>query len=117
MDTHDRNGDNAIDYKEFIAAYKAQKITAKLRDKLRRYKANLHGTFDAMDTNRDGKLSKAEFRSGLEKLKLARDLSASEMDELMQAVDSDGDGHIDFNECGLQIASFIRCLRQSQLFV
>ena len=98
MDTHDRNGDNAIDYKEFIAAYKAQKIMAKLRDKLRRYKANLHGTFDAMDTNRDGRLSGSEFRRGLEKLKIAKDLSPVEMDELMQAIDSDGDGHIDFNE-------------------
>ena len=103
MDTHDRNGDNAIDYKEFIAAYKAQKITAKLRDKgqaaaLQLYKANLHGTFDAMDTNRDGRLSGSEFRRGLEKLKIAKDLSPVEMDELMQAIDSDGDGHIDFNE-------------------
>jgi Ca2+-binding EF-hand superfamily protein len=97
MTTVDQNGDNAIDVKEFIVAFKCEAITSKLRDKLRRHRADLHRTFDAMDSNRDGVLSRSEFRRGLETLKITN-LSSNEMDELMHMVDADGDDHIDFNE-------------------
>ena len=83
MEVFDRNGDNAIDLREFLKMFRSEQITRKLRDKLQRNSADLHRVFDAMDENGDGVLSAKEFRSGLEALGVTKRMSRDETDDLM----------------------------------
>ena len=53
-------------------------------------KANIREIFDAMDTNHDGVIDRAEFRVGLEELGLIKEVSSAELDEIMAFVDADG---------------------------
>merc|ERR1711871_411134 len=98
----DVNGDNSINYDEFRNAFRTTAITRKLADKMMRAvesgKANIRQVFDAMDTNGDGVLNRAEFKAGLEELGLIKEVSAGELDELMAFVDVDGDDHVDLEE-------------------
>ena len=86
--------DNSINYDEFRNAFRTVAITRKLADKMMRAvqsgKANIRQVFDAMDTNGDGVLNRAEFKAGLEELGLIKEVSAGELDELMAFVDVDG---------------------------
>ena len=86
MEVFDRNGDNAIDLREFLKMFRSEQITRKLRDKLQRNSADLHRVFDAMDENGDGVLSAKEFRSGLEALGVTKRMSRDETDDLMVRV-------------------------------
>jgi uncharacterized protein (DUF2141 family) len=86
--------DNSINYEEFRNAFRTGAITKKLADKMMRAvesgKANIREIFDAMDTNGDGVLERAEFRAGLEELGLIKEVSTGELDEIMAFVDADG---------------------------
>lgn len=54
--------------------------------------------FHRMDTNRDGKLSAAEFLQGVRTLKLRCDLSEAELQKIFDFFDDDHDGTIDYEE-------------------
>lgn len=86
--------DNSINYEEFRNAFRTAAITRKLADKMMRAvasgKADIRQVFDEMDRNRDGILNRAEFKDGLERLGLIRDVTPGEMEELMAFVDTDG---------------------------
>lgn len=56
----------------------------------------LREAFEALDTNGDGQLSLAELKDGLGKTGLLR--SNSDLERIMDGVDSDGSGHIDYTE-------------------
>ncbi len=86
--------DNQINYEEFRNSFRTIAITKKLADKMMRAvesgKANIREIFDAMDTNHDGVLDRAEFRGGLEELGLIKEVSPAELDAIMAFVDADG---------------------------
>lgn len=92
----DRDNSNSISIDEFINTFKAEQIVRKFRDKLRG--ADPHRVFDAMDSNRDGVLSRAEFVQALRELNVTRGMDESDVDDLMALVDIDGDDAINFVE-------------------
>ena len=58
---------------------------------------NIRKLFDKFDTNDDGTIDSQELKSGLLSLKLA-DLPPSQIDRLVEEIDADGNGVIDFDE-------------------
>ena len=92
----DRNNDNSIDVYEFLNSFRAEQIIRKFRDKLRGQ--DVHGVFDAMDTNQNGVLSGLEFAQGLEQLGITKGLKPNEIDDIMDLIDMDGNNAIDFQE-------------------
>ena len=100
----DRDGNQRINYFEFIEALRAatdartlaEDVTEELRRDLRHHRDSLQNAFDAMDINKDGLLTMDEFRRGLR----GRGISLTETDIklLMRIIDADGDGVIDYVE-------------------
>ncbi|XP_062102042.1 calcium-binding protein CML24-like [Humulus lupulus] len=56
----------------------------------------LRWAFEKFDTNKDGRISRQEYKSALRVLD--REMTDSEIAKAFQALDSDGDGSIDFKE-------------------
>jgi len=56
----------------------------------------LRATFEAFDSNHDGQLSVGELKEGLANSGLLR--SNTDLEQIMENVDSDGSGHIDYTE-------------------
>ncbi len=96
MAVMDRDRSNSISIDEFINTFKAEQIVRKFKEKLRG--EDPHRVFDAIDTNKDGVLSRAEFVRALQDLKVTRGMDSSQIDHLMDLVDMDGDDAIDFVE-------------------
>eukprot|EP01048_Picozoa_sp_COSAG05_P008399 COSAG05_NODE_638_length_8163_cov_16.318452_6_plen_289_part_00 len=100
----DRNGDDRINYREFIAAFSradaardlAEDVTEELRAKLQLHRENLFTAFARMDSNKDGVLTMSEFQRGLRQRGIQ--LTGAEMKALMRVVDQDGDGSVDYGE-------------------
>ena len=100
----DTNEDDRVDYGEFVSAIRrtdaarkfAREVTGKLRRSIRENREGLYSAFDEMDENGDGVLSVEEFQRGLRKHGI--DLASSEMQELMQVLDQDGDATLDWRE-------------------
>jgi Ca2+-binding EF-hand superfamily protein len=104
----DKNGDGEIQYREFCDIFEAfdraesttKDVLFNLRSQLRTYSNQsddeLRRVFRGFDVNRDGKLSRTEFQSGLRSLKI--ELDSEQMDDIMRVIDADGDGEIDLDE-------------------
>jgi len=60
-------------------------------------KEELQKTFNALDENGDGKLSRAELIQGYTKTFNDPEIAAKEVDRIMKAVDVDGSGFIDYS--------------------
>ncbi len=56
----------------------------------------LKARFDALDSNQDGTLSREELRGLFDGL--SEGVSEAQLDQLLQSVDLNGDGKVDFNE-------------------
>lgn len=56
------------------------------------------------DMNGDGEISTAEMREAIAAL-LGEQLKAQEVDEILQDVDLNGDGHVDFDEFVMMLSS------------
>lgn len=77
--------------------------------------------FQTFDRNRDGRLSRREFREAIESLKLG--INTAEIEMLVQEADSSRDGNIDFTEFSefvnprgsivIQFSRLIRYLRKT----
>ena len=104
MEELDRDGDDRVDYDEFVAAVQrtadarrlAREVSEMLRSDIRSHKDDLMLVFDEFDTNGDGVLSTKEFQRGLKRRGIS--VRSDEMEKLMQVVDTDGNSLIDYRE-------------------
>jgi calcium-dependent protein kinase len=85
----DSDGSGIIDYTEFLAAT--------LEKKQYQQEDVCWAAFRVFDKNGDGKISKQELEAVLNSDEV-KDAAAQSMAELIKAVDTDGDGEIDFQE-------------------
>lgn len=100
----DDNGDNEIDFNEFLVLMKSR-IGEKDPDK------ELRDAFNVFDSDGSGSIDRKELKRLMKKLGQA--LSDAELDAMMDEVDTDGDGEISFAEFKAMMVCFfsnkIRC--------
>jgi calmodulin len=89
ISTVDDNGDNEIDFPEFMILMKSR-IGEKDPEK------ELRDAFRVFDTDNSGSIDKKELKRLMKKLGQA--LSEAELDAMMDEVDTNGDGQISFEE-------------------
>ena len=89
ISTVDDNGDNEIDFEEFMILMKSR-IGEKDPEK------ELRDAFRVFDTDNSGSIDKKELKRLMKKLGQA--LSEAELDAMMDEVDTNGDGEISFEE-------------------
>ena len=102
----DDNGDNEIDFEEFLVLMKSR-IGERDPDK------ELRDAFKVFDTDGSGSISRDELKRLM--TQLGQNLSEAELDAMMDEVDTDGDGEISFEEgeesfcvfCYVQIIIYI----------
>ena len=87
INTLDMNGNNYIDYTEFLAASMDQKIFMK--------EENLRHAFSYFDKDKDGLITVKELRNILQDTEA---ISDQELEEIIQEADSNSDGTVDFEE-------------------
>ena len=93
----DRNNDGMIDFDEFIEA-------ATNRMHLLNEEENLRMAFNFLDANKDGSIDINEIKQALGKGKsIKSEIDSGHIDEsfwteMIQVIDKDGDGEIDFEE-------------------
>eukprot|EP00565_Helicotheca_tamesis_P007886 CAMPEP_0185724060 /NCGR_PEP_ID=MMETSP1171-20130828/663_1 /TAXON_ID=374046 /ORGANISM="Helicotheca tamensis, Strain CCMP826" /LENGTH=149 /DNA_ID=CAMNT_0028391835 /DNA_START=108 /DNA_END=557 /DNA_ORIENTATION=- len=85
----DENGDNMIDFDEFLVLMKSRKKNDDPDKELR-------DAFNVFDKDGSGAISRQELQSLMQKL--GQNLSKEELDAMMSEVDEDGNGEIDFEE-------------------
>jgi Ca2+-binding EF-hand superfamily protein len=85
----DDNGDNEIDFEEFLILMKSRSGE---RDPVK----ELRDAFAVFDTDGSGSIDRKELKRLMKKLGQA--LTEAELDAMMEEVDSNGDGEISFEE-------------------
>ena len=96
----DDNGDNEIDFEEFLLLMSSKKGSGKADpDK------ELREAFKVFDKDGNGTISKDELKQLMSNL--GQNLSNEELDAMMGEVDTDGNGQIDFDEFKQMMVSFI----------
>ena len=104
MSELDKVGDGRVDYEELLAAVTratdarrlARSLSEQLRESIRLNRQRLLETFQDFDANDDGVLSAKEVERGLRACGIR--LLASELDQLMRVVDTDGNATVDYCE-------------------
>lgn len=86
----DDNGDNEIDFEEFLILMSSNKSKDDDPDR------ELKEAFKVFDADGNGKISKSEMKELMKKL--GQKLSDEEIEAMMNEVDSDKSGEIDFQE-------------------
>lgn len=86
----DDNGDNEIDFEEFLILMSSKKPSSNDPDK------ELRDAFAVFDADGSGSISRTELKKLMKNL--GQTLSDAELDAMMDEVDTDGNGEIDFNE-------------------
>ncbi len=94
----DDNGDNEIDFEEFL-------ILMKSRIGERDPEKELRDAFAVFDTDGSGSIDRKELKRLMKKLGQA--LTESELDAMMDEVDTNGDGEISFEEFKAMMVSSI----------
>merc|ERR1712238_486424 len=84
----DDNGDNEIDFEEFLILMSSKKPSSDDPDK------ELRDAFAVFDDDNSGSISRAELKKLMKNL--GQTLTDAELDAMMDEVDTDGDGEIDF---------------------
>ncbi|XP_062350896.1 calcium-binding protein 2-like [Cinclus cinclus] len=90
-----------VDFEDFV-----QMMGPKLREETAHMVGvrELRIAFREFDMNGDGEISTAEMREAIAAL-LGEQLKAQEVDEILQDVDLNGDGHVDFDEFVMMLSS------------
>ncbi|XP_068800264.1 calcium-binding protein 4 [Struthio camelus] len=90
-----------VDFEDFV-----QMMGPKLREETAHMVGvrELKIAFREFDVNGDGEISSAEMREAIAAL-LGEQLKAQEVDEILQDVDLNGDGHVDFDEFVMMLSS------------
>ncbi|NXM65550.1 CABP4 protein, partial [Serilophus lunatus] len=90
-----------VDFEDFV-----QMMGPKLREETAHMVGvrELKIAFREFDMNGDGEISNAEMREAIAAL-LGEQLKAQEVDEILQDVDLNGDGHVDFDEFVMMLSS------------
>mmetsp|Transcript_23355 Transcript_23355/g.37949 ORF Transcript_23355/g.37949 Transcript_23355/m.37949 type:complete len:114 (-) Transcript_23355:340-681(-) len=86
----DDNGDNEIDFEEFLILMSSKKPSKDDPDK------ELRDAFAVFDADNSGSISRSELKKLMKNL--GQTLSDAELDAMMDEVDTDGNGEIDFDE-------------------
>lgn len=86
----DDNGDNEIDFEEFLILMSSKKPSKDDPDK------ELRDAFAVFDADGSGSISRSELKKLMKNL--GQTLSDAELDAMMDEVDTDGNGEIDFHE-------------------
>ena len=86
----DDNGDNEIDFEEFLMLMSSSKPSKDDPDR------ELREAFKVFDADGSGSISKSEMKKLMKKL--GQTLSDAELDAMMDEVDTDKNGEIDFEE-------------------
>mmetsp|Transcript_404 Transcript_404/g.933 ORF Transcript_404/g.933 Transcript_404/m.933 type:complete len:151 (-) Transcript_404:282-734(-) len=86
----DDNGDNEIDFEEFLILMSSKKPSKEDPDK------ELRDAFAVFDADGSGSISRSELKKLMKNL--GQSLSDAELDAMMDEVDTDGNGEIDFSE-------------------
>jgi len=85
----DDNGDNEIDFDEFLVLMSSNKTSTDPD-------SELLAAFAVFDEDNSGSISRKEMKKLMKKL--GQKLSDEELDAMMEEVDTDNDGQIDFEE-------------------
>ena len=104
----DQDKDGCISYHEFGALFSREEdiqtaenrlgdLSEELREVIKKNRTNLRKIFHAFDLDGDGSISPSELRMGLRAQKI-KELSAAQVGELIEVMDANGDGKIDWNE-------------------
>ncbi len=94
----DQNGNGQLDFEEFVAIMKSNVVIAEEGD------SELLAAFRLIDVDCSGFISVSEIRNLVSKTN--QNLTQQEVDELLQDIDVNGDGEIDFQEfCDLMTFS------------
>lgn len=90
---HEIDADNngVIDFEEFL-----QMMTKHKQDGVHDVRTDLQQAFEVFDTNGDGVISRDELQNMM--LNLGEKLNDREIDAMIKAVDTDGDGMVNFEE-------------------
>jgi calmodulin len=96
----DDNGNNEIDFQEFLILMSSKKSISDDPDR------ELKDAFAVFDTDGSGLISRSELKGLLNNL--GQLVSDEELDAMMGEVDKDGNGEIDFEEFK---AMMVRCLQ------
>ena len=97
INTVDDNGDNEIDFEEFL-------ILMKSRIGERDPEKELRDAFAVFDTDGSGSIDRKELKRLMKKLGQA--LTEAELDAMMDEVDTNGDGEISFEEFKAMMVRF-----------
>ncbi|KAL2622727.1 hypothetical protein R1flu_002932 [Riccia fluitans] len=94
----DVNGDGSVDFEEFASLYQVLACENITEAGLQLDDEDLKGAFDVFDKNGDGSISPAELQSVLLNLGMQEGHSISNCEKMIQNVDADGNGQVDFFE-------------------
>jgi len=90
----DTNGDNAIDFDEFMTIFKTEKVAKGPLD------SDFEKYFQKFDKDDDGFISKSEFKKKIKSVfkKLGKDITNDDIKDAFKLIDSNGDGKITLDE-------------------
>ena len=104
----DDNGNNEIDFQEFLILMSSNKSNSNDPDR------ELKDAFAVFDTDGSGLISRSELKRLMNNL--GQTLSDEELDAMMSEVDKDGNGEIDFEEFKAMMVSYFQFFLQSLLY-
>lgn len=104
----DDNGNNEIDFQEFLILMSSNKSNSNDPDR------ELKDAFAVFDTDGSGLISRSELKRLMNNL--GQTLSDEELDAMMSEVDKDGNGEIDFEEFKAMMVSYFQFFLQSLFY-